>query len=62
MCSSPKMARMEEASNVVNASKLEETQSLELTKETSFDEGFWAQLNTVLSYELFSLNKDKYAV
>jgi len=57
-----KMARMEEASNVVNVSKLEETQSLELTKEASLDKGFWTQLKTVLSYELFSLNKDKYAV
>jgi len=57
-----KMARMEKVSIASKVTEVGATEALNLKTKESLDKGFWTQLKTVLSYELFSLNKDKYAV
>ncbi len=57
-----KMARMEKVSIASKVTEVDATEALDLKTKESLDGGFWTQLKTVLSYELFSLNKDKYAV
>jgi len=57
-----KMARMEKVSIVSKVTEVGATEALNLKTKASLDKGFRTQLKTVLSYELFSLNKGKYAV
>jgi len=57
-----KMARVEAVSITSKVNEVGVTEALNLKTKESLNEGFWTQLKAVLSYELFSLNRDKYAV
>jgi hypothetical protein len=57
-----KAARIEQASEKAVAINVKTIQITELKPEVVMGKGFWMTIKNILSYELFSQQKNKYAI